>query len=344
MYLIEPIRNGKYIKDGAYAMALQAYALTHLKLERTAIFPYICDAHIQIGYFQNPEVEVNFPYLKEHNIPIVRRRTGGGAIYIDDKSVNICWLYPFNSENNKNIFGNYQKFYEPIVEILKELGVKNLVYSGKNDLHINGKKVSGAAMMLQDDYIYGGYSLLWNLDFEAIGEVLRPSKAKIKSKSIESVRQRVDYISQYVDDKYKNLSSQEFKKLVLDKLSKYHEEKIEIYELSEQDWKNIDELVEKRYKNWDWTFGLSPRYEFNREARFDIGTFGISLKVDQGKIQACKISGDFFAKENLQIIEKALLQKRLIKEELMDALKDIDFQNFFFKPIDPEKIVDLILS
>lgn len=104
MVLIEPIRNGKYIKDGAYWLAIQIWAASNLKIDDTIVFPSIADPHIQMGYFQNPEVEVNFKYLKEKNLEIVRRATGGGTIYIDSNSVNICYLIPY-----KKRYWNFRK-------------------------------------------------------------------------------------------------------------------------------------------------------------------------------------------------------------------------------------------
>ena len=92
MYLIEPIRNGQYLPDGALTLAMQVYVLNHLDLDETILFPYYCKPKVEIGRFQNAEMEVNHDYLKEHDIQLVRRDTGGGAVYCDQGAVNICYI------------------------------------------------------------------------------------------------------------------------------------------------------------------------------------------------------------------------------------------------------------
>ncbi|TQC51257.1 lipoate--protein ligase [Mycoplasmopsis mucosicanis] len=345
MILIEPIRNGKYIKDGAYWLAIQIWASSHLRFNETIVFPGICDAHIQMGYFQNPEVEVNFNYLKEKNIEIVRRNTGGGTIYIDSNSVGICYLIPY--KEHESVLGNYAKFYEPIIKILREMGATTVTQTGKNDLTIDGRKVSGAAMMLiNDEIIYGGNTLLYNLDYDAMEKVLNPNRKKIEAKGIKSVRQRVAALSQYLDKKYQNLDIFEFKDIFLKKLFETDDlSKVNRYELSEKDWAEIDELVNTKYKNWDWTYGLSPRYEYNRDARLKIGTINFSIAVEQQKISKIKISGDFFARtKTLEDLEQALIGTKMKREDLIEAFNKANLQSYFFNEISAEEVADIILD
>ncbi|WP_029608953.1 lipoate--protein ligase [Mycoplasma simbae] len=343
MILVEPIRNGKYIKDGAYWLAIQIWAMKHLKLDDTIVFPSVADPHIQIGYFQNPEVEVNFKYLKEKNLEIVRRNTGGGAIYIDSNSVNVCYLIPYNE--HESIIGNYAKFYEPTIEILKELGAKNVTQSGKNDLTIDGRKVSGAAMMLVDDIIYGGNSLLYNVDYDAMTDVLNPNRKKIEAKGVKSVRQRVAPLSEYFDEQYKHLSIFEFKDLFIKKLFKTDDlSTIKRYEMSEKDWEQVDELVNTKYKNWDWNYGLSPRYEYNRDARLAIGTINFSLAVEGQRIAKFKISGDFFTKKDLTQLEQDILSTKMTVEDLAQAFAKANVQEYFFNEVNPLEIAKIIMD
>lgn len=234
MILVEPIRNGKYVKDGAYWLAIQIWAMNHLRLNEKIVFPGIAAPHIQLGYFQNPEVEVNFKYLKEHNIPIVRRDTGGGAIYIDSNQMGVCYLIPY--KDNESILGNYEKFLEPAIKIVKELGAKNVVQSGKNDLTIDGFKVSGAAMALIGDTIYGGNTYIYKIDYDAMSQVLKPNRKKIEAKGIKSVRQRIAPLSDYFDEPYKNMDIFEFKDLVVKKLFNVDDlSKVKRYVLTEND-------------------------------------------------------------------------------------------------------------
>ncbi|AHH45305.1 lipoate--protein ligase [Mesomycoplasma bovoculi] len=342
MILIEPIRNGKWIKDGAYLIAIQYWAIENLDPEDTIVFPYICDAHVQIGYFQNPELEVNFDYLEANKLSIVRRDTGGGAIYIDDLAANFCFSFPYRK--HPSLLSNYGELYAPIVEILQDLGAKNVNFSGKNDLIIDGKKVSGAAMSLNGNRIYAGYSLLYDIDFDSLEKILRPNRKKIEAKGITSVRQRVAKIKEYLKPEFANLNAFEFKDLILDKLEKKSLQSFQKYQLSDQDWSQIDDLIQKKYKNWDWTFGTSPAYSYNRDARLSIGTINFSFEIENFRISKVKISGDFFVKKSLESLEKALQGCKLEQNELQKALETIDLENLFFTKITAQEIIDVILS
>lgn len=177
MYLIEPIRNGKRITDGAVALAMQVYVQENLFLDDDILFPYYCDPKVEIGKFQNAVVETNQDYLKEHHIPVVRRDTGGGAVYVDSGAVNICYLI-----NDNGVFGDFKRTYQPAIEALHHLGVTGVEMTGRNDLVIDGKKVSGAAMTIANGRVYGGYSLLLDVDFEAMEKVLNPNRKKLNQR------------------------------------------------------------------------------------------------------------------------------------------------------------------
>ena len=127
MYLIEPFRNGEYITDGAYALAMQVYVQNNIFLDEGIIFPYHCAPKVEIGRFQNAVSEVNQDYLEENDILLVRRDTGGGAILVDDGAVNVCFLVP----EDTGVYGNYKKMYEPVIKALNKLpGTYNIVTKG----------------------------------------------------------------------------------------------------------------------------------------------------------------------------------------------------------------------
>lgn len=343
MILIEPIRNGEWIKDGAYLLAIQYWAIKQLDLDETIVFPYICDPHVQIGYFQNPELEVNFDFLESNNLQIVRRDTGGGAIYIDDLAANFCFSVPYQKQ--PSLLSNYEELYAPFVKILQDLGAKNVGFSGKNDLVIDGKKVSGAAMSLTGNRIYAGFSLLYDIDFDSLEKSLKPNRKKIEAKGITSVRQRVAKLKDYFKPEFANLNAFEFKDLILKKFLQNNLPKgFRKYKLTDRDWNQIDELVKDKYKNWDWTFGTSPAYSYNRDARLDIGTINFSFEIENFKISKVKISGDFFVKESLENLEKTLIGCKLEQKELQQALEKINLENLFFTKITIQQIIDVILS
>ena len=340
MYLIEPIRDGQYIYDGAVALAIQVYVLNKLNLDEDIIFPYCCKPKVQIGLFQNAEKEINHEYMKSHGITLVRRDTGGGTVFLDEGAVNICLIMSGDS----NVYGNFKKFYEPAVNILKNLGVSKVEQTGRNDLVVDGKKVSGAAMTLVNGKIYGGYTLLLDVDYDAMVNVLRPNRKKIQSKGIDSVRSRVTGLREHLDEEYRNLSVVDFKDLYLCRLFGCKNLKdIKRYELTEEDWREIDGLLSKKYQNWDWNYGKSPRYNYNRDARLGIGTVEFNLEVEAGRITKARIYGDFFGKGNVGDIEEKLIGVRVKEEDLLEVLKSIDLGHYFGK-VAAQELVDLILS
>lgn len=339
MYLIEPIRNGKYIADGAVALAMQVYVQQHVFLDDDILFPYYCEPKVEIGKFQNAIVEINEDYLKEKNILLVRRDTGGGAVYVDSGAVNVCYLLQDNG-----IFGDFKRAYAPAICALNELGVAQVEQTGRNDLVIEGKKVSGAAMTISNNRVYGGYSLLLDVDYEAMERVLHPNRKKIESKGIKSVRSRVGSIRPYLAEEYRDITTDEFKNLMTCKLLGIeHIDQAKRYELTEEDWAAIDQLVADKYKNWEWNYGNAPQYSYHRDGRFTAGTIDIHLDIDKGRIAHCKIYGDFFGKGDVAEVEQALVGQRMEVDDIRAVLENVDLARYFGK-VSAEELLDLIVS
>lgn len=311
MYLIEPIRNGEYITDGAVNTAMQVYVSQNIFLDDDILLPYYCDPKVEIGRFQNTAVEINQDYIDEHGIQVMRRETGGGAVYVDRGAVNMCCLL----QNDNSIYGDFQKFYEPAIKALHNLGATEVVQSGRNDLEINGKKISGAAMTLINGRIYGGYSLLLDVDYEAMIKVLKPNRKKIESKGIKSVRSRVGSIRDNLAIEYQNITIHEFKDLMIKQLLGLDDiNDVKRYELSEADWHVIDEMVAKKYKNWEWNYGCSPRYEYNRDAKLAAGTIDITLALNKVVLLHVVFMVIFSDKVRLKKLNSNLLVFELLKQ------------------------------
>ena len=316
MYLIEPIRNGEYITDGAIALAMQVYVNQHIFLDEDILFPYYCDPKVEIGRFQNTAIEVNQDYIDKHSIQVVRRDTGGGAVYVDKGAVNMCCIL----EQDTSIYGDFQRFYQPAIKALHTLGATDVVQSGRNDLTLNGKKVSGAAMTLMNNRIYGGYSLLLDVNYEAMDKVLKPNRKKIASKGIKSVRARVGHLREALDEKYRDITIEEFKNLMVTQIL------------------GIDDIKEaKRYELTD------ADYEYNRSERLSSGTVDITISVEQNRIADCRIYGDFFGQGDIKDVEEALQGTKMTREDLTHQLKQLDIV-YYFGNVTVEALVDMILS
>lgn len=341
MIVIEPIRNGEYMMDGAYALAVQVYVQEHLEITEPILLPYIVGPTVQVGRFQNSLVEVNGAYVKAHDILLVRRDTGGGTLYQDAGHVNFCFLYPGDTD----IYGNYAKLYQPTIDALEKFGVKDLSQSGRNDLEIAGKKISGAAMTMKNNLVYGGFSLMLDVDYDAMVKALNPNEKKIISKGIQSVRARVTDIRSHLAPAYQNLSNFEFKDLMTAEFLGIDDmNQAKRYALSDEDWAIIDQMVADKYKNWSWNFGNNPNYAIKNDIRVPgVGTLEVTLEVAKGHIQKCRIYGDFFGKKDIADIENLLIGCPLRVDAVASALNDIDLTPYFGS-IDSTVLTNLVLA
>ncbi|MBP2079152.1 lipoate--protein ligase [Oceanobacillus polygoni] len=340
MYLIESKRNGEWIYDPGMAMALQEYVKDHIFLDDDVLFPYMMQPAVQIGKFQNAYEEVNQPYMDAHDIKIIRRETGGGAIYLDDRNMSFCFLF----DGSTDIHGNYARLYEPVVKALENLGVDQLEQKGRNDLVLDGKKVSGAAMTLQNGRIYAGYSLLLDPNYEAMVSVLNPNQKKIKSHGIQSVRSRVGSIRPHLAPEYREMTVWEFTDYIICQLLEINDvSEAKRYELTPEDWAGVDKIAADKYNNWDWNYGRFQQFEYRLTERFPIGTISVGLTIEHAKITAIQISGDFFGTKNIKDVEEVLVGVRLRKEDLLNALDSLELANYFGN-LTKEEFVSFILS
>lgn len=341
MYLIEPKREGKWIYDPGTSMAIQDYVKDNIFLDDDILFPYMMHPAVQIGKFQNAYEEVNQPYMDEHHIKIIRRVTGGGAIYLDDRNMSFCFLL----NDIDNIHRNFKRLYEPAIKALVNLGVDEslLEQKGRNDLVLDGKKVSGAAMTVQNGRVYAGYSLLTDPNYEAMAAVLNPNQKKIQSHGIQSVRSRVGSIRPYLAPEYQDISLWEFTDYMTCQLLGINDiSEAKRYELTEKDWAGIDKLAAERYNNWDWNYGRFQQFEYEVTERFSVGTISVGLTIEHGKIAEIQITGDFFATKDIKDLEEVLIGVRLRKDELLHALPE-DLTDYFGN-LTIEDLVGLILS
>jgi len=340
MYLITSERDGEWMYDPGTSMALQEYVKDYLHLDDDVLFAYMMHPAVQIGKFQNAYEEVNQPYMDEHDIKIIRRETGGGAIYLDDQNMSFCFLL----DGSSDIYGNYRQLYEPAIQALKKLGVTDLEQKGRNDLLLDGKKISGAAMTLQKGRLYAGYSLLLDPNYEAIVSVLNPNQKKIKSHGIQSIRSRVGSIRPYLAPAYRDTTVWEFTDYMICQLLEIEDiSEAKRYELTPEDWTKVDKIAAEKYNNWDWTYGHFKQFEYRITERFPIGTIHIGLSIEHAKISDIQITGDFFGTKDIHDVEAALIGMRLRKDDLLKTLESIDLTSYF-GDLTKESLVASILS
>lgn len=254
---------------------------------------------IIVGRNQNALEEINIDCVKENNIHVIRRLTGGGAVFHDLGNINFTFI---ESQKEKS-FNNYEMFTKPIINFLNTLGVP-AVFSGRNDLLINGMKFSGNAQTVYKNRIMHHGTLLFKANMSKLSEALKVNPLKIQSKGIKSIRSRVTNISEYLPQ----MEVEEF----IERLQKYiikTSVNVDMYNLKDEDITNTNELVRVKYGTWEWNFGTSPEYNFKKSMRFNCGIVEVFMTVTEGIIKSIVISGDFFGSREIAELEKMLCDK-----------------------------------
>jgi len=301
-----------------YNLALEEYVLKNLGQEESFILLWQNEPSVIIGRFQNTIAEINTEYIEKNGINVVRRITGGGAVYHDLGNLNFSFIV---SGSQRNI--DFRRFTEPVVKALAKMGVK-AEHTGRNDITIDGKKFSGNAQYHYRDRILHHGTLLFNSRLENVQQALNVKPSKIETKGIKSVRSRVTNIIDYLENK---ISIYEFRDLLLTYL--FDEKPIREYKLTEEDQAGIKKLMQDKYLTWEWNYGSSPAFNLTKSERFACGEIEVRLNVNKGLIEACKIYGDFFSNEDIDELAAKFVGVRYKKEDLAALLEDIELNKYF---------------
>jgi len=317
MYFVD----NKGITDPRINLAIEEYLLKNMDIEKDDfLLFYINQPSIIIGKNQNTIEEINTDYVEENDVIVVRRLSGGGAVYHDLGNLNFSFL----TKDDGNSFHNYKKFTQPVVNALAKMGV-NAELSGRNDILAEGRKVSGNAQFATKGRMFSHGTLMFNLDIDAVVNSLKVKQDKIESKGIKSVRSRVANISDFLQEP---MTIEQFRMEILKSIFD-GEENIQYYELSDEDWEKIHQISEERYQKWEWNYGKSPRFNIQKQHRFPSGGIDIRLEVNKGIIEEVTIFGDFFGVGDVKEIEALLVGTKYDRKAIGDKLEHIDIQKYF---------------
>ncbi|WEG11015.1 lipoate--protein ligase [Pullulanibacillus sp. KACC 23026] len=308
--------------DATLNLALEEYILTQLDINETYLLFYSMSPTVIVGKNQNTFEEINMDFIKENNIAVTRRLSGGGAVYNDEGDLS----FSFITKDDGDSFHNYRKFTEPVIRALHQMGVQAEL-QGRNDLAVGDKKISGNAQFSTRGRMFSHGTLLFDVNLENVARALNPDAEKYLSKGIKSVRARVTNIREHLN---KEMTIKEFKQTLLRYIFE-GEEEIPEYKLTEEDWQHVREIRDQRYRNWDWVYGKSPTFNVKQKHRFPSGTVDVRLKVTKGMIEEAKIYGDFFGVGDIEDIEKRLIGVRYDRERIAERLSTIDVEYYLGK-------------
>lgn len=248
------------------------------KFEEDVSFLYVNSPSVVVGKHQNALAEINPDYIRVNGIDVVRRLSGGGAVYHDLGNLN----FSFHQKVDDTAKISFKSFNQPIVDVLQSLGVPAEI-SKRNDIFVNEYKVSGHAEHVFRNRIMSHGTLLFNAEREKLSKALKNNSGQFSHKAIQSVRSKVANISDFLPE---TISMPQFIQLIFKRIKEAHPEG-KTYNLSADDHKEITNLAEAKYSTWNWNFGYSPKYRFEKS----IDNIQLSVAVEKGIMNEVNIYG-----------------------------------------------------
>lgn len=298
--------------DPTYNLAMEEVFFTRKTEEM--VFLWRNAPSVIVGVNQNTAAEVNAPFLAERGIPVVRRLTGGGAVYHDLGNINFSFLQRCPEQP---ALGRWEAFTRPVRDYLCRLGVRAEL-QGRNDIAVDGRKISGNAQAVRQGRILHHGTLLYQADTADIAQALRVRRIKWENKGIRSVSARVANIADFLESPP---PAQDF----LAGLYAYFAamDGVQEYTPSAEEEQEARQLQREKYRTWEWNYGRSPACGFTVEQAFPSGLVEAGLTLENGRIARLRIRGDFFGLRPAAELERALEGTPFAAEELaarLDAL------------------------
>ncbi len=308
--------------DPHFNLAFDEYCLQQYRSGEDFFYLWRNRPAVIIGLNQNAYSEVNLDYLDSHGITLARRVTGGGAVYHDLQNLNYTFV-------------GHSVTPEPFAQALRSLGVPAEV-SGRNDIFVEGRKVSGYARRVWHDREIVHGTLMYDVDIDTLTRVLDAPGSKMEAKGIASVRSRVanlkDYLPQFAS---------------LDELQAALQEILGAGDgqmpMSTADLAEVQRLADTKFSTWDWIYGHSREADFRRRAKFACGTVEAALKIDRGRIAALEFSGDFIGDRPASQLASALTGVRFGREAIAGTLRAVRVGDFL-PGVSAEELAELLIS
>jgi lipoate---protein ligase len=274
-----------------------------------------CDS-VVIGKHQNALAEINYRYVRENGIKVARRISGGGTVFHDPGNVNFSFIKGFASPQEVS----FNVFTGPIVTALQELGV-HAETSGRHDLVVEGRKISGNAEHIYKNRVLHHGTLLLDSDLKNLGNAIRVIPGKYRGKAVESIRSVVANISEFLPIP---LSKADFIIHLFHILKSVFPAMVD-FQVPEYDKEKIRNLSRQKFETPEWQFGYSPGYTFSNVLKSMNRDLSIELSVEKGIIKTARLSGSFYSGKEIKQLEALLAGKYHLYETIDSAHQHIGF-------------------
>lgn len=333
MYYLETYSN-----DPEYNLAFEEYAFKYLPLEdEEYVFLWINSPAVIIGRNQNARREINSEYFETHDLKLIRRITGGGAVYHDLNNLNFSFVTKVKGLAEID----FKSYYQPIVNALRNIGI-DAELSGRNDVTIDGKKCIGASQSIWKGRVLSNGCILFDVQMSELSKALNPDPSKLKLKGVDSVRTRVTNIKPYLDEDIDVLT---FKDILLKEIFKLRGEEPKQYKLTEEELAGVERLYDERWSRAAWNWGRIAGAKNYFKERFPSGSVELSFDLtSDNRFLGIKIFGDFFGIKDVSLIEDRLEGIHCEREAILNAVSDLNLAEYLGKSVTPEAFADLFFK
>lgn len=320
--------------DPVYNTALELFAFNELAENDDVFYLWINKPTIVVGKNQNTRQEIDQEYVDKNDITVVRRISGGGAVYHDYNNLNYTII---SSEDTAGTF-DFKSMSQPVIDALAEMGVE-AHFTGRNDLQIGDQKFCGNAQYIKGNRVMHHGCMMFDVDLSVLEKALRVSKDKIESKGKKSVRSRVTNIKSHLEDQ--SLTVYDF----LNNLRTFMDKKydMEEYHLTEEDEAKIQKIMDEKNRTWDWVYGSNPDFEIQRNRRLPSGKVEANINVVKGIINDIKFFGDFFGVRDVAELANLLKGAKYDKQTISDIIAKVHINDYFLG-VTNEEAIDILVD
>ncbi|MEN6669779.1 lipoate--protein ligase [Psychrobacter sp. B38] len=296
-----------------FNLATEDWIFQALDANSHTLFLWRNSETVVIGRSQNPWVECKIDKMEADDVFLARRQSGGGAVFHDLGNTNFTFLSPKDSYNQEANF-------TIIINALKKLGI-DAELSGRNDMQVGDKKISGNAFKHAADRSFHHGTLLVNANMQKLGDYLNPHPLKLKAKGIKSVRARVANLIEF----NKNINHEVLSNAIIEAFCDYYGETAPVEELDEASLAKQPTLNKyyEQMADWDWRFGKTPEFSHHIETRFDWGIIDLHLDVKQALITDVVIFSDALNVELIDLLKETLIGIKYNKEAIKATFHEL---------------------